>query len=184
MRKLKSVLLYTALALVANTAQAETADISALRDGDMSKLMIHSEPMAASDQPFMSPDGTEITLADYRGKVILVNFWATWCAPCRKEMPSLAALQDALQGDDFEVVTVAVGRNPKPAMDRFFEEISVDSLPLNTDASQAFARSMMVMGLPISVLIDRDGQEIARLQGDADWSSDSAKAIIAAMIAD
>ena len=126
-------------------------------------------------------DGEELTLADYQGKTILVNFWATWCAPCRKEMPQLAALQTQLGGDTFEVVTIATGRNPVPAMKAFFAEIGVDNLPLNTDARQALARSMGVLGLPVTVIIGPDGLEIGRLQGDADWASESAVALLTAI---
>ena len=114
---------------------------------------------------------------------ILLNFWATWCAPCRKEMPSLNALQTEFGGDDFRVVTIATGRNTPAAIRRFFDEVGVADLPRYTDPKQALARGMAVFGLPISVLLNPEGMEIARLRGDADWSSDSAKAIIAAMIA-
>jgi len=165
---------------MANAATAENLD--SLRSGDMMKLMFHSEPIASSVESFTAEDGTDQTLAAYEGKVVLLNFWATWCAPCRKEMPGLSALQADLGGDDFAVVTVATGPNPAPAMVRFMEEAGIDNLPLHTDPRQAFAHSMGVMGLPVSVLLDRNGQEIARLQGDADWSSDSARAIIAALI--
>ena len=179
MRKLKSVLLYTALGLLANAAVADIAD---LRAGDMRKLTVHSAPMAGSDVAFMSEDGEEMTLADLNGQYTLLNFWATWCAPCRKEMPDLAALQTQLGGEDFQVVTVATGRNPRPAMEAFFDEIGVDNLPLHTDARQSFSRSMGVLGLPVTLIIDPQGDEIARLQGDADWHSDSAAAIIQALI--
>ena len=179
MRKLKSVLLYTALGLLANAAVADIAD---LRVGDMRKLTVHSAPIAGSDVAFMSEDGEEMTLADLNGQYTLLNFWATWCAPCRKEMPDLAALQTQLGGEDFQVVTVATGRNPRPAMEAFFDEIGVDNLPLHTDARQSFSRSMGVLGLPVTVIIDPQGDEIARLQGDADWHSDSAAAIIQALI--
>jgi thiol-disulfide isomerase/thioredoxin len=181
MRKLKSVLLYTALGLLANIGQAETADLGSLLEGDMRKLTLHSEPKATSNVAFTSTDGAELTLADYAGKTILVNFWATWCAPCRKEMPQLAALQTQLGGDNFEVLTIATGRNPRPAMEAFFKEIGVDNLPLHTDARQSLARSMGVLGLPVTVIIGADGLEIGRLLGDADWASESAVALLTAI---
>jgi len=182
MRKLLSALLYTAIAVVANTATADMTAISNLRDGDMRKLVLHSTPVAASDTPFRSETGEDITLAVYHGQIVVVNFWATWCAPCRKEMPQLSALQRDLGGDDLQVVTIATGRNPLPAMQRFFADINVDNLPLHTDARQSLARSLGVLGLPVTIILDRDGNEIGRLQGDADWSSDSAKAILIALI--
>ena len=183
MRKLKSILLYTALGLLANIGHTETADLEALRVGDMRKLVFHSEAIAGTDVAFLSEDGTEMTLADFNGKYITLNFWATWCAPCRKEMPELSALQTDLSGDTFQVVTVATGRNPLPAMKKFFDEIGIDNLPLHTDARQSFARSMGVLGLPVTLIMDPSGNEIARLQGEADWSSDSAVAIITTLIA-
>ena len=183
MRKLKSILLYTALGLLANIGHAETADLEALRVGDMRKLVFHSEAIAGTDVAFLSEDGTEMTLADFNGKYITLNFWATWCAPCRKEMPELSALQTDLGSDTFQVVTVATGRNPLPAMKKFFDEIGIDNLPLHTDARQSFARSMGVLGLPVTLIMDPSGNEIARLQGEADWSSDSAVAIITTLIA-
>ena len=181
MRILKSALLYTALGLLANSAAADMAAIEDLRVGDMRKLNIHSEPMPGSDVAFLHEDGSETSLAAYEGKYVLLNFWATWCAPCRKEMPDLAALQDELGSDTFEVVTIATGRNPRPAMEAFFDDIGVDNLPLHTDARQNLARSLGVLGLPVTLLLDPEGNEVARLVGDADWHSESAVAIINAL---
>ena len=183
MRWLSFVVLYTALALSANIAIAGTADLAALRQGEMKKLIFHAEPKPVSSVPFVGEGGSEQTLADLKGQYILLNFWATWCAPCRKEMPSLNALQTEFGGDRFRVVTIATGRNTPAAIRRFFDEVGVADLPRYTDPKQALARGMAVFGLPISVLLNPEGMEIARLRGDANWSSDSAKAIIAAMIA-
>lgn len=94
----------------------------------------------------------------------------------------LAELQTEYGGDLFEVITIATGRNDPAAMKRFFEEIGVDNLPLHRDPSSAVAREMGVLGLPATVVIDKSGAEIARLLGDAHWSSDSAKAIIEALL--
>ncbi|MFU8822659.1 TlpA family protein disulfide reductase [Yoonia sp.] len=182
MRKLLSALLYTALLGVANLAAAQGADPASLREGDMRKLVFHPTPVATTDSPFTSEDGSDMVLADLEGRYVVLNFWATWCAPCRVEMPHLSALQTDLGGDDFEVVTVAVGPNPLPAMERFFDEIEVDNLPLHTDARQRFARSMGVLGLPVTLILGPDGMEIARMQGEADWSSPSAVAIIQALL--
>ncbi|MDA8585113.1 TlpA family protein disulfide reductase [Rhodobacteraceae bacterium] len=173
--------LYTGLALAANVAMADTAAIETLREGTMKKLSF-SEPQPVSDIAFTDPGGKEFTLADYKGKMVLVNFWATWCAPCRKEMPQLAELQTEFGGDAFEVVTIATGRNSVTGIRKFFDEIEVDNLPIFLDPRQKLAREMAVLGLPITLILDTDGNEIARMRGDAEWNSDSAKAIIAALI--
>lgn len=181
MQKIVNFGLYTALAVMANMALANPA--ADLREGDMQKLVFHEAPMASSEAVFFAEDGQELTLADYAGKITLVNFWATWCAPCRAEMPTLSGLQEALGGEGFEVLTVATGRNDRAGMERFFDEIGVENLPMHTDPKQALARSMGVLGLPITVILDREGREIARLQGDADWNSPSAQAVLHAVIA-
>lgn len=185
---LRSAILYAGLALCANTAvagtAADTAALEALRTGDMEKLVFLSEPAAAPDTAFTDPDNAEHRLSQFKGKYVLLNFWATWCAPCRKEMPMLSALQSEFGGDRFEVVTIATGRNSVTGIQKFFEEIGVTNLPLFLDPKQQLARDMAVLGLPISVILNPEGQEIARMRGDATWNSDSAKAIIAALIAE
>ncbi|MEO1797909.1 MAG: TlpA disulfide reductase family protein [Pseudomonadota bacterium] len=179
MRLITAALLYLAAAMSANAGDYDA--ISEMRTGDMQKLVFHAEPEAVSENAFYLPDESAHTLADFKGKYILVNFWATWCAPCRKEMPMLAELQEEFGGDSFEVVTIATGRNQIEGMRQFFDDIEVDNLPMFRDPRQAVARDMAVLGLPITVILDPEGQEIARLRGDADWASDNAKAIVAAL---
>ncbi len=179
---MRSVILVGLYMAGASLANADPAAIAALRDGDMRKLAVHSEPARGSDVAFEAEDGSEMTLAAFEGKYVALNFWATWCAPCRVEMPQLAALQDELGGDDFEVVTIATGRNDPAAMERFLTEIGAESLPRHRDPRQALARDMGVLGLPVTVILNPEGEEIARLQGEADWSSESARAIVAALV--
>ncbi|NSX53843.1 TlpA family protein disulfide reductase [Parasulfitobacter algicola] len=181
MKFITSALVYTALLFGANTAFAD-AELEALREGTMKKLMFHSAPADVSTTGFVTKDGGEKTLADYQGKYVVLNFWATWCAPCRKEMPMLSELQTEFGGDDFAVVTLATGRNSPMGISKFFGEIGVNNLPEYRDPKQAVARDMAVLGLPITVILDPNGQEIARMRGDADWNSNSAKAIIAALL--
>ncbi len=184
MRWIRIAALYTALAMGANAAlAADTAQLEAMRDGTIKKLQFHSAPKPVSDTAFDLEGGGKGQLSDYEGKYTLVNFWATWCAPCRKEMPSLANLQAELGGSAFEVVTIATGRNNPAGIRRFFEEEGVVGLPQHLDPNGALARDMAVLGLPITVILDPQGQEIARLRGDAEWDSESAKAIIRALAA-
>ncbi|SHF28838.1 Peroxiredoxin [Ruegeria intermedia] len=184
MRLFRLIPLYMALALGANAAlAADTQALADLRDGSLKRLILHSEPKPVSDAEFLlEDDGGTATLADYRGKYVLLNFWATWCAPCRKEMPQIAELQEEFGGDRFEVLTLATGRNSPAGIKKFFDENGITNLPRHQDPKQAVAREMGIVGLPITVIIDPDGQEIARLIGDAEWNSDSAKAIIAALL--
>lgn len=178
MRFILATVLYAALAVAAN---ADTSGLNDLREGTLRKLQFHAEPRPVPAAVLLDAEDGEHDMSEYSGKYVLLNFWATWCAPCRHEMPSLDRLQAEMGSDDFEVVTVATGRNPVPSITRFFDEIEVAHLPILRDPSQGFARSMAVMGLPLTVLIDPDGQEIGRLIGDAEWDSDSAKAIINAL---
>ena len=173
--------LYTALAFTANAAHADIAAAEAAREGTMKKLLF-SEPMEVSGESFTDPDGGEYQLSDFAGKHVVLNFWATWCAPCRKEMPMLSELQSEFGGETFEVVTIATGRNSVPGIRKFFDEVGVDNLPLYLDPKSALGRDMAVLGLPITVILDPEGREIARMRGDAEWNSDSAKAVIRALI--
>ena len=184
MKRWIAAVLYMALCLSAIPAQADYADAIALRDGDMRKLIFHDAPEAVPNASFDLADGAgTASLDDWQGKWVLLNFWATWCAPCRHEMPMLSDLQTEFGGDAFEVLTIATGRNRPQAIQKFFDEISVSNLPRHQDPKQKLASQMGIFGLPITVLINPDGKEVARMRGDADWSSDSAKAIIAALIA-
>ena len=187
MRLFRLLTLYIALSLgaiaVPTLTNADMADIAALRTGDMKKLIFHSQPKQVSQAAFFLADGAgTATLADYQGKYILLNFWATWCAPCRKEMPMLSALQGEFGGEQFEVLTLATGRNSPAGIVKFFDEAGINNLPPHTDPKQALAREMGVFGLPISIILNPEGQEIARLRGDADWNSDSARAILSALL--
>lgn len=178
-----SLALYLALTVTANAGLAQDwTAVEALRAGDMEKLVFLAEPIPVTETVFLDTDGTEITLADYNGQWVVLNFWATWCAPCRVEMPTLSALQTAMGGETLQVVTIATGRNDPIAMTQFFAEIGVDNLPLFTDARSRLARDFGVLGLPATVIIDPDGREVARLLGDADWASQNALAVLAVLV--
>lgn len=174
--------LYTALGPGANPAQADAAAAEALK-GEALKKLVFSEPRPLPEVAFADAGGVEKRLSDWRGQWLLVNFWATWCVPCRVEMPALDRLQAELGGERFAVLTIAAGRNPPPAVDSFFAEAGVENLPKLFDPKMQLAGQMGVMGLPVSVLVNPEGQEVARLIGDADWASAEARALIAALIA-
>ena len=179
MRLILIAALYTA---IASTANADMAKLELLKVDDMRKLQVHKVSKLIPKSQFIKADGVSATLSELHGKIVLLNFWATWCAPCRKEMPQLSELQRLLSGDDFEVLTIATGRNDPVKMELFFDEIGIKNLPLHRDPQQLLARSMGVLGLPASIILDRDGREIARMLGDANWSSENAIAILKTII--
>jgi thiol-disulfide isomerase/thioredoxin len=185
-KTLIAAVLYAATATIANPVLADSPDIAAiseLRQGDMKKLVFAKEPAIAVTTTFVDEEGNIKSFADYRGKYVLVNFWATWCAPCRHEMPSLNKLQTELGGDTFEVVPIATGHNPIPAIRAFFKKAEITNFPILRDPKQALAREMSVFGLPMTMILNPEGQEIARLRGDAEWADENAFTVLKALIA-
>ena len=112
-----------------------------------------------------------MNLADFRGKVVLLNIWATWCAPCRREMPTLERLQAELGGPDFEVVALSIDRKGLPVVKEFYQELGLQELAMYVDEAGAAQRALNALGLPTTLLLDRDGSEIGRLLGPAEWDS-------------
>jgi thiol-disulfide isomerase/thioredoxin len=123
-------------------------------------------------------DGATTTLQTFRGKVVLVNFWATWCAPCIKELPSLVSLQAKLGGAGFTVLALSEDLKGWPVIAPFLAQHGIAGLPVLHDPQGAASRALKVAGLPTSVLFDRDGHELGRLVGPADWGGPDALALI------
>ncbi|MER8763688.1 MULTISPECIES: TlpA disulfide reductase family protein [unclassified Mesorhizobium] len=132
---------------------------------------VHEAPVPVPEISFEDGNGKPKTLADFHGKVVLLNVWATWCAPCRKEMPTLDRLQAKLGGPDFEVVALSMDRAGPDAVKMFYGEIGVTHLALNIDSSAKAMFTLGAVGLPMTLLIDRDGKEIGRLIGPAEWDA-------------
>ena len=141
-----------------------------------------AQPMIGLD--FLGPDGKPMSLEAFRGRLTLVNIWATWCVPCREEMPTLDRLQAKLGSKDFEVVAINVDTARLERARDFFRDISVKNLTFHSDPkADVFYRlrtAGKVVGLPTTFLVGRDGCEIAAMAGPADWSSDDAVAMIRA----
>jgi thiol-disulfide isomerase/thioredoxin len=181
MRLLRLFVLYTALSLGANMSSAQETNFSALltaKQGEFKKLIVHDTPKPLPDIAIFDVTGKEIRFSDFAGKSLLINLWAEWCAPCRKEMPYLSQLQADKGSDAFEVITLATIRFSQPRIDQFFEEIGVDNLAKYNDPKGKFAFTIGIAALPVSLLIDMNGNEVARFIGDAEWSSDTAYSLI------
>jgi thiol-disulfide isomerase/thioredoxin len=129
---------------------------------------------------FQDGSGKTLTIADFKGKVVLLNLWATWCAPCRLEMPSLDRLQKAMGSGKFEVVALSLDRGGQAAAQKFLTEIKAETLKLYVDPTGKEGFNLKPIGLPTTLLIDAEGREIGRLTGPAEWDDAPAKALIAA----
>lgn len=170
----------------ASISGGNTPNAALLQDlakGDVANFTISKAPKPVSDLPFVDGKGKSVKLSDFRGRLILVNFWATWCAPCRHEMPSLDALQAGLGGKNFEVVAVSLDREGVAAASKFLAEVKARNLGLYVDSKNRIGREMGAFGLPLTVLIGRQGHEIGRMAGPAQWDSADAQALIRAAIA-
>ena len=150
--------------------------------GDMADFEYAYPPRGAPVIAF-EHEGESISLADFRGKVVLVNFWATWCAPCLKELPSLDALEAQLGGRDFEVVAVAADPRGPEAARQFLDRLNIANLKLYADPRLMLAPSIGGANvLPVSILYDARGNEVGRLIGEADWASPEAVRLVESAI--
>ena len=120
---------------------------------------------------FQDGAGRARSLAEFRGRVVLLNIWATWCAPCREEMPALDRLQAKLGGPEFEVVALSIDRQGTEVVRKFFADVGVKSLGIYIDPSAQSMSRLGVVGLPTTLLIDREGREIGRRAGPAKWDA-------------
>jgi thiol-disulfide isomerase/thioredoxin len=133
---------------------------------------------------FKDASGKERTLAEWKGRAVLLNLWATWCAPCRKEMPTLSALQTQLGGKDFEVMALSLDLKGLEASRKFLDETGAGNLVAYTDQSTKALAALQGVGLPLTILIDKQGREIGRLIGPAEWNSAEALDLIKSAIAE
>lgn len=154
-----------------------------LSTGEMANFVFKASPEALPDFSFADGTAQPLTLANFKGRVVLLNLWATWCAPCRKEMPGLDTLQRELGSKDFEVVALSVDRAGAAASQKFLDQIKVQSLKLYIDASARAGSTLKVIGLPATLLLDRQGREIGRLVGPAHWDSPEARRLVQAALA-
>ncbi|MGE3738368.1 MAG: TlpA family protein disulfide reductase [Geminicoccaceae bacterium] len=135
------------------------------------ELFAASKPRPVPELRFVDGAGRPRALADFRGKVVLLNLWATWCVPCRKEMPALDRLQAHLGGPDFEVVALSIDRKGLPAVQAFYAELGLKALAIYVDAKGDSANQVGALGIPTTLLIDRKGDEVGRVAGPREWDS-------------
>jgi len=156
--------------LAAGDKQADAAE--------MSKVVWAKNPAPAAATPFKDASGAEKTLADFKGKVLVVNFWATWCAPCVKEMPTLDALQAKMGPSGVQVMAISQDKDAEKVAKPFFEKNGWKNLGLFMDGPGKFYAQAKLRGLPTTLIVDKQGREVARIEGEMDWGSAEVEAAL------
>jgi len=168
------------------TAKARTAAMEPLARGELAALLVAKDPKPLPDLDFLGPDGKPTKLSSLRGKTVLLNLWATWCAPCRKEMPALDKLQAELGGADFEVVAVTIDQRNLERPKAFLQEIGVSRLAYYSDPSAKIFQQLRAVdravGMPTTLVIDPAGCELGYLAGPAEWASEDALKLMRAAL--
>ena len=152
--------------------------IDPLAHGELAALTLATQPNPLGAIAFDDDAGMKTTIASFKGRAILLNLWATWCVPCRQEMPALNRLQGALESKDFTVVPINIDQKRLDKPRAFLKEIGATSLPFYSDSSADILQALNGKGLPTTVLIGKDSCEIATMAGPAEWDSPEAKALI------
>ena len=135
----------------------------------------------APDFNLLTPNGKSISLSDYKGRTVLLNFWATWCIPCKKELPSMQRLYEDLKLDGFEIVAISIDRDKKERVHQYIEEYSL-TFPVLLDPSQKVRKDYFILGLPTSYLIGKDGKLKGFISGAREWDSVAAKQMFHTLI--
>ena len=144
---------------------------------------VAAEPRPVPAFTFTDQDGKTLTLADFKGKVVVLDVWATWCTPCRAEFPRFDRLQAALAEKGLAVVPVSVDLGGRKPVDKFYDDLGVKALSKYLDPSNESAKALGLRGLPTTLIIDREGREIARIEGEAPWDSSETIARFETMLA-
>ena len=154
-----------------------------LLKGGMAKFALAKEPKALPELAFTDAEDKPVTLAAYKGRTVLLNFWATWCAPCVKEMPSLDRLQAEMGKERFVVLPLSLDGPSRPKVAPFYADTKLANLGIYFDKGKKVLGALDVSVLPTSILIDAQGRELGRLEGEADWDKPEAVALVKAAMA-
>tara|TARA_B100001057_G_scaffold377909_1_gene383218 strand:+ start:325 stop:834 length:510 start_codon:yes stop_codon:yes gene_type:complete len=146
-----------------------TSNAFAYEVKDIKNLIIYEEPKKYDDITFLDIENKQLNLKDYQGNLILLNFWATWCAPCKEEMPSLDVLKTYESLDNLKIFAINVGSDNTEKALNFFEELKISNLRLYFDPPVTLAKKFGLRGIPTSILIDKEGLEFARIVGSIDF---------------
>ena len=162
-----TMLLYGAVALADNTPHAEIP-------ADLDGLVMHDEPRPFRDKSFLDPKGKDVDLSAFEGSLSVVNFWATWCPPCRKELPYFEDLKADLADDGVRIVTISLDKGGRDKAAGYLEGEGL-TLPAYSDPKASLSRQMGILGLPVTAILDPDGREIGRYTGEAKWNAPAVK---------
>lgn len=165
------------------TAQRIMAGVNPeMVQGAMSRFVLAKAPKALPDLEFQNASDKVLRFSDFRGKALLINFWATWCAPCVKEMPSLDRLQAAMPKDKFKILPLSIDGPTKPKVAPFYKEQKLGRLGIYFDKGRKAMQGLDVTLLPTSILVDPSGRELGRIEGDADWDMPESIALMKAAL--
>jgi thiol-disulfide isomerase/thioredoxin len=159
---------------------AVAAALKPLAHGEMAALVVADRPTPAADISFVDETGKPHALTDWSGRTVLLNLWATWCTPCKREMPALDHLQAALGGERFQVVAVNLDLGGPQKGKDFYDQVALKSLAYYHDPESKVFRAVNAIGMPTSLIIDGNSCEIARIAGPADWASEDALTLLRA----
>ncbi len=176
--KLSLLVLLTFTSLGAVTSTAFSQNAQKLLVGEVKNFVLANSKQQLQDFSFVDGDGKTRTLSEFRGKTVLLNFWATWCAPCRKEMPGIDRLQAAMGSDDFTVLALSQDLQGIEKVKKFLKALKIEHLEAFNDKTTKSGRSAGVFGLPATLILKKNGDVFGRLIGPAEWDSEEAVTLI------
>lgn len=165
------------------SAPGDSSYLTTYKKGEMRALRIHQSPLSLPAIEFKDKSQRSVTPKDFRGKVVVLNLWATWCLPCVKELPALDALQSRFSYEDVAILAVSQDRAGNKVVPPFYERLRLRKLNIYLDNESTLMAAFRVSGLPTTILIDRSGKEVARLVGAINWDSPEVISLVKAISA-